>query len=1518
MENIKGQGFIPVLLVILGSIVLVGAVVINTPDENLLDLNETINISDKEILSDSKIIIENLSTINEVLTENETISINETQEQGTDEIITTENTTQDEIIEIPKTKNLSEIVEENKEKLNEQTKEFLKTISDKKEKRDFIVKFKNSIEESKLNKVDLENQIQKFDLVKINGKIENIEDLIEDDEIEFIELDQDTEILGDIIPLNVKKTKADAVWNLTNGSGVKVAVLDTGITQHDDLSIAGGTNIVGSDYYDTNGHGTAVAGVIASTFNGDGLVGVSPSVGLYSVRIMQGPSGSLSDAISGIQWAIDNNMSIISMSFGFDSYSQIFKDVLDEAYANGILLIAASGNNGDNNILYPAAYSSVIAIGAVDSNDNLASFSSYGFEQELVASGVDINSTSLNDGYSVSSGTSMAVPHVAGVAALIKSYNNSLTNEEIRAKLRNDALDLGDSGKDDYFGYGLVQVNLTSYNFAITNDSYFYEIFNISDYGLPNISYHFWISGTGTIEDVEFEEGYYLINKTFNNGFKSSNNFHVEENGSLFLLFDFLNLTDDYTVACPNGVDCKHDGIVFRNYNLNMKLFDDNHVIKAECFDFADDGLYEDCYGTQPNMDLCRANVSELFYDACTDADPVDPICESEGSIGTHSVPTSVSKASEIDSVNCYLHLSAYHSTSPDSRFYYVCDHRQYVCTSSAQYVDRCFYNVPSGSVNIGTINCNSGETCDFSQDESNADFGTSGTSIPSSPCKPPCSGNIRAYIDNSKGIVDNYSIYLNAINKGSTSNGFKQISSVSCNINHNVTVYCYNNNTKPCETKQTSIDFNGDNDSLVFNCNICSDDRNLGIQIGGIDYKQISGNNYLFNITIFNENAGGSFNIMIKTQDKETGLISSEKLQTESISSTETTYNAIVNNVNTNNANFLHIYIDVNNSIKEENENYNYVIMPFIKIKLKATLEVKTGNTKADEAIENYLKLFIDRQPGNSSTQYLNILVGKNSSTFSVVNKETKRVPDEFYFNTKSIIVNNVPIGNMPYNGVVAFLSNINFGKTYIVAYGKGIEGDVAAAKTMIAQQNLLFDYRLPDRRIILDNYDLTGLKVMDLMHNPENSPYFNKKSAEFGQVIEDILNDNNFEIAIKTVRTRNDNTTLRIKNANSDLSETFRDVVVKNAQPVVMAQGLHSDLFKWENFANEIAQNGRDAWLIEMYGGPTTECDICPQYDIDDLKNYYWPALIGGVQTYSNRNNLSYIGYDLGCTVALESLENYSNGFNGAGYYFDEEIGQYISMDLASNPIGSFIGVGCIGNFTKFVGTDKFGDPIGYYAPWTLFFNQSFEHERSNFGTHPTGFGVRFQMMKFIVENVGPNVGQIVNGYISLSFPTLDRTSVGVYDSLFEWINSPNGVQIGKDVPLQNVLFIQSNFSKDESPTIQTLKKVGKKLVYIEVPAPLRQGTDEFLSTNDQKGICKNVVSSNKKYVQFEGIPHFDQMVKKPDPFEIFDILQGFDEVDFLHRGMDENKKVKNLIMEFIDNGVVNPSKVYRILSC
>jgi hypothetical protein len=524
-------------------------------------------------------------------------------------------------------------------------------------------------------------------------------------------------LLGESVPFNVQQVNADSAWNLSTGGGVKVAVLDTGTASHIDLVVAGGWNVVDddSDYSDSNGHGTMVSGVIGSLLNGEGLVGVSPDVSLYSVKVMDGSTGSLSDAVAGVEWAMDNGMNVVGMSFGFDSYSEIFKDALNDAYDSGILLVGASGNDGANNVLYPAAYSSVVAVGAVDEDNVRAGFSNYGFELELVAPGVDINSTSLDNGYFVASGTSLAVPHVAGIVALIWAYNRSLSNEQVRGKLENDALDLGIPGKDDYYGYGLVRVNLSSSNYNYSWLTYYYEVYNISDYGLDNESYAFWLSGNGTIDDVNFTEGYYLVNKTINDSIISQKIF-VDENGSIHScdFSPYINFNDDFTFDGSAS-----DGVVWEDGSIDFQYDELGTDGNADVVCFDDDFVSPDFYfwkcwaASSTALTNCRIVWSELD-DACN-LPGVD--CYSYGLTSWHSVPSG--NLNSKDKKRLYL-LAYYDCDGPWSyrpewyKDYHIGDRKKTECFGATQYKVKLRYGIGSEYwIALMADSCATNKVCD-------------------------------------------------------------------------------------------------------------------------------------------------------------------------------------------------------------------------------------------------------------------------------------------------------------------------------------------------------------------------------------------------------------------------------------------------------------------------------------------------------------------------------------------------------------------------------------------------------------------------------------------------------------------------------------------------------------------------------------------------------------------------------------------------------------------------------------
>jgi subtilisin len=252
--------------------------------------------------------------------------------------------------------------------------------------------------------------------------------------------------------------RIDADDSGQTGLGVKVAVLDTGIdTDHPDLYVAGGVNIFNTRkrYDDDNGHGTHCAGIIAAKDNTIGVIGVSPGVSLYAVKVLNRyGSGSYSTIISGIEWAITNDMDVISMSLSGTSDVQALEDACIEAVNNDVVVVAAAGNQYDNYDAYPASYASVISVGATDSNDDLADFSNINDAMYLVAPGVGITSTYKGGDYRTWDGTSMACPHVAAVAALVIEVSGSdWSVSDVQTIIFNTAEDIGDP---DLFGYGLV------------------------------------------------------------------------------------------------------------------------------------------------------------------------------------------------------------------------------------------------------------------------------------------------------------------------------------------------------------------------------------------------------------------------------------------------------------------------------------------------------------------------------------------------------------------------------------------------------------------------------------------------------------------------------------------------------------------------------------------------------------------------------------------------------------------------------------------------------------------------------------------------------------------------------------------------------------------------------------------------------------------------------------------------------------------------------------------------------
>jgi len=275
-----------------------------------------------------------------------------------------------------------------------------------------------------------------------------------------------------VIPYGIEMVKAQDVWPVATGKNVTVCVVDTGIDNgHPDFQ----PDLKGLDTeypwsVDPVGHGTHCSGTIGAVDNGVGVVGVAPDADIFTVRVFDDNGGFAwsSGLIAAALECEANGAKVISMSLGGPLPNLMEFFAYRELYNRGILTVAAAGNFGNFLFSFPASYSGVVSVAAVDSEKERASFSQYNFQVDLAAPGVDVLSTFPRSApcsiceaidefeYGTISGTSMATPHVAGVAALLFSAFPMLDASEILDAMQSTAEDLGNSGKDSKYGHGLV------------------------------------------------------------------------------------------------------------------------------------------------------------------------------------------------------------------------------------------------------------------------------------------------------------------------------------------------------------------------------------------------------------------------------------------------------------------------------------------------------------------------------------------------------------------------------------------------------------------------------------------------------------------------------------------------------------------------------------------------------------------------------------------------------------------------------------------------------------------------------------------------------------------------------------------------------------------------------------------------------------------------------------------------------------------------------------------------------
>lgn len=278
--------------------------------------------------------------------------------------------------------------------------------------------------------------------------------------IQKFDRDKDSAIWGyrAVQPTSVNSEK------LTNKK-VKVAILDSGISPHADLKnkVVASYNAIEMEQeaIDELNHGTAIAGIIGSSQNKMGFSGVAKdNVEIYNVKVLNSQGKSdFQTIINGIEWSIKNDVDIINISFGFETNNLDFENIMKKALANGIIIVAASGNTLGLRVDYPAKYEGVISVSALKSDFTIYSYSGKG-KIDYAAPGKNILSTDKNGDYSIFNGTSFAAAFVTGsIAYILGNTNEKINSTNLNSYLAPYVKDLGLPGFDEEYGHGFIQLN---------------------------------------------------------------------------------------------------------------------------------------------------------------------------------------------------------------------------------------------------------------------------------------------------------------------------------------------------------------------------------------------------------------------------------------------------------------------------------------------------------------------------------------------------------------------------------------------------------------------------------------------------------------------------------------------------------------------------------------------------------------------------------------------------------------------------------------------------------------------------------------------------------------------------------------------------------------------------------------------------------------------------------------------------------------------------------------------------
>ncbi|MFH0808538.1 MAG: VCBS repeat-containing protein [archaeon] len=523
------------------------------------------------------------------------------------------------------------------------------------------------------------------------------------------------------------------------------------------------------------------------------------------------------------------------------------------------------------------------------------------------------------------------------------------------------------------------------------------------------------------------------------------------------------------------------------------------------------------------------------------------------------------------------------------------------------------------------------------------------------------CSGSLNVFIEDSFGnSMEGLRVYSEEDYKNSDIDGSAFFDlNVSCGEIVDVEVQC-SDGVKVCDSGSIIIGSDGDVDSMSFVCDVCRDGFDIWVNEDELVFEEV-GSGLMISSEVHSLGLSKDVDVSLI---KSCGGVKSF-FEKKSVVVLEGESQVVSFTGDFENCEKIDIIVE---HFEEEDVSTNNVILDFFIIDpLNVYLEVDSGYSDVDLVIEEFVGEYVQVVSTKSEAD-LKVYIGK-------------RLYDSDYLDDRLIRFEGVKEG-LPYNGLIVKRDR----ELYI--FGNEIDGTVAAVRRLVDERETYLNERtlwFDMGDVYLGGRDMEAVSVYDYLHSDENVEVYRKNGKAFANVVDSVLNRKTFVLDVKRVLTANDGTSLRMKNIKSEMSEGFREFV--GERPVVMAGGLFNDLGMWEGedkdgLAFELANKGRDVWEIEITGGPNTECKDCPDYTYLDLVDYYWPALIAGVQYYTGAVSVDYVGFSNGCRVALSSLEKYQeSGKANAGVV--DEVDVDLEGSISARVVDSFVGVGCPGAF-------------------------------------------------------------------------------------------------------------------------------------------------------------------------------------------------------------------------------------------